>query len=126
MGPSFSQSQIGDYFARAYHHARVRDFSKALIYLEQIPQQTERYPEAQAKIAEYREKREIKAQALLNQAYKQAAAANFDQALNYLYQIPTQTEAYNTTLEKIVEYREKRELQAAHQISEMKTDVTFG
>ena len=126
VGPSFSQSQIDYYFARAYHHARVRGFSKALTYLEQIPQQTERYPEAQAKIAEYREKREIKAQALLNRAYKQAAAANFDQALNYLYQIPTQTEAYNTALEKIVEYREKQELQAAHQISEMKTDVTFG
>jgi hypothetical protein len=117
VGPNFSQSQVDNYFARAYHHAKAKDFSKALIYLEQVPQQTGRYLEAQAKIAEYSKKREIKAKALLSEAYRWAAIANFEQALTYLHQVPTHTEAYRKAFEKITEYREKQELLAAHQLS---------
>ncbi len=114
VGPNFSRTQIDHYFTQAYYHAKARNFSKALTYLEQVPQQNERYLEAQAKIAEYSKKREIKAQVILNEAYKWAAVANFEQALIYLHQIPTHTKVHRTALEKISEYRKKQELQAAN------------
>ncbi|MEM9486713.1 MAG: hypothetical protein AAGA83_23825, partial [Cyanobacteria bacterium P01_F01_bin.116] len=115
--PRFSQSQENQYFTRAYHHAKASNFSKALVYLEQIPQDAERYLEAQEKITEYQNKREIKAQALLSDAYEQAASKNFEQALSYLYQIPAHTEAHRVAIEKITEYRDKQQLQASIQPS---------
>ncbi|NEZ58861.1 serine/threonine protein kinase [Adonisia turfae] len=57
--------------------------------------------------AEYSEKQEIMAQTLLHAAYKQAAIENFEQALNYLHQVPTHTKAHHTALKKIEEYSQK-------------------
>ncbi|MBT9316639.1 serine/threonine protein kinase [Leptothoe spongobia] len=113
--PRFSQSQENHYFARAYHHAKASNFAKALVYLEQVPENAERYLEAQTKITEYQEKREIKAQALLSEAYEQATLKNFEQALTYLDQIPAHTEAHRIALEKITEYRDKQQLKTSNQ-----------
>ncbi|MEO0867861.1 MAG: hypothetical protein AAFY17_05310 [Cyanobacteria bacterium J06642_11] len=115
--PKFSQSQADHYFARAYHHAKARDFSKALVYLEQVPEDSDRYLEAQAKITEYQTKREIKARALLVSAYNLAASRNFAEALTYLHQIPAHTDTHRIALEKITEYRTKQQIKADSQAS---------
>ena len=105
--PSFSASETDHYFVQAARHAKAREFSKALLYLEQIPASSSQYVVAQSKIAEYRDKRENRAQFLLSQAYEQAAVQNFEQALAYLYEIPTDASGYETARQKIAEYLEQ-------------------
>lgn len=106
------EQQAEVYFEQARQLAKAREFTQALIYLEAIPQDVRQYPEVQRKIAEYRQKREVYAKALLVAAYKQAQAKNFAQALTYLKEISPGTEAYATAQQKIPEYTQKQQLLA--------------
>src|SRR5919202_155320 len=97
---------------QAYNRASDKDFVGALNILEQIPQQTKAYAKVQPKIAEYTQKRRIKADYLLLQAYKRASDQDFTGALAFLNQIPKDTPAYAKAQLKITEYRKKQSLRA--------------
>ncbi len=99
---------------QAYNRATDKDFAGALNSLERIPKQTKAYAKVQPKIAEYAQKRGIKADYLLQQAYNQAAAQDFTGALASLKQIPNDTPAYANAQSKITEYTQKERIRANH------------
>jgi hypothetical protein len=92
---------------QAYDEAGTRNFAHALAYLHQIQPGTPVYTVAQRKIAEYSENNVIRADYLLQQAYEQAIAQNFTEALTYLQQISPNTPAYETAQQKISEYAQR-------------------
>lgn len=97
----------------AYNQAAARDFTSALIYLRQIPQDTPAYKLAQQKISEYTQKQRIKANYLLQRAYNQAAFQDYASALTYLEQISKDMPSYAVAQQKITEYTQKQRFQAA-------------
>lgn len=95
---------------KAYGDAIAKNFTSALDTLKQIPAGTTLYAQAQEKIREYTQKREIRATALLQKAYNRAAKRDFEGALIYLRQIHPDTAAYGTAQPKIQEYTKKQEI----------------
>src|SRR5919202_3463922 len=106
------ETEAYELLQQAYNRASDKDFVGALNILEQIPQQTKAYAKVQPKIAEYTQKRRIKADYLLLQAYKRASDQDFTGALAFLNQIPKDTPAYAKAQLKITEYRKKQSLRA--------------
>ena len=94
---------------RAYQRAAKKDFTGALDLLKQIPQETTTGAKIQPKITEYRQKQQIKAETLLQQAYQRAAKNDFNGALKYLSEIPEQTPAYEQAQIKMAEYSKKQD-----------------
>ncbi len=99
---------------QAYSRATDKDFVGALNILQQIPQQTKIYAKVQPKIVEYTEKRSIKADYLLHQAYSRAIKQDFTSAIALLKQIPNDTPAYAKAQPKITEYTTKQDIKANH------------
>lgn len=99
---------------KARQGAMKKDFTEALAYLQQIPEDTPAYADVQAKIAEYEQKQRIKANYLLQRAYNQAIASDFASALKYLEQIPEEAPIYNKVQQKIAEYKRKQRVKAAN------------
>ncbi len=97
---------------QAYDRAIDKDFSGALNILQQIPKQTKVYAKVQPKIAEYTQKRRIKADYLLHQAYNRATKQDFTGALALLKQIPSDTPAYAKAQPKITDYTQKQSIMA--------------
>ncbi len=98
---------------QAYNRATDKDFVGALNILQQIPKQTKVYAKVQPKIAEYTEKRRIKADSLLQQAYRRATKQDFTGALALLKQIPNDTPAYAKAQPKITEYTQQQRFKAS-------------
>jgi len=96
---------------KAFDHAENREFTQALNYLKQISKQAPVYAKVQAKLTEYEEKQQIKAERLLQKAYDKASARDFAKALTYLKQVPQATSAYPQAQAKIVEYTQKQQIQ---------------
>lgn len=96
----------------AYQLAQARNFTEALVKLEQVVPGTSVEAIAQTKQTEYREKQNIKALADLQKAYDRAILRDFTKALTYLYQIPEGTSAYTVAQQKIVEYKQKEKIRA--------------
>ncbi|BAB75431.1 protein serine-threonine kinase [Nostoc sp. PCC 7120 = FACHB-418] len=101
------EAQTQDLLAKAYDKARAKDFSSALEYLRQIPQESSAGALVQKKLAEYNQKKQIRAAYFLHQARKQALAGNFDHAVNYLRKIPQGTPVYAQAQAKLNEYTQK-------------------
>ncbi|NEO48473.1 MAG: serine/threonine protein kinase, partial [Moorea sp. SIO4A3] len=99
---------------QAYKQAIEKDFTGALNTFKQIPKGTKAYATIQQKIPEYTQKRNIKANFLLQQAYNRAAQKDFTNALVYLKKIPQNTDAYPKAQEKIVDYTAKQEIRAKY------------
>ncbi|QIZ72516.1 serine/threonine protein kinase [Oxynema aestuarii] len=93
---------------KAYQRAQVRDFEGAIQLLEQIPEAAPTYALVRQKIAEYREKQQIKGNRLLQSAYNRAKVKDYAGALQYLKKIPEHTAAYDTARVKRVEYTRLR------------------
>lgn len=96
---------------QAYQEAAQKNFTNALTLLKQIPRQTPTGAEVQPKVAEYRRKQQIQAEAILQKAYGQAAEKEFVIALQYLSQIPEGTPTYFKARVKQAEYSRKQDLQ---------------
>ncbi|HEY9800803.1 MAG TPA: serine/threonine-protein kinase [Leptolyngbyaceae cyanobacterium] len=109
------EAQTQDLLAKAYAQAQAKDFSAALEYLRQIPQESSAGALVQKKLAEYNEKRQIRAAYFLHQARKQALAGNFDNAVNYLRKIPQGTPVYAQAQAKLNEYKQKLRPQMQNQ-----------
>ncbi|WP_373526503.1 protein kinase [Nostoc sp.] len=100
---------------KAYERARERDFSTALNYLRQIPQESSAGALIQDKLAEYSRKRQIRAAYFLQKAYKKAFIGDFNSAVKLLQNIPKDTLVYAQAQVKLNEYTQKQRLVAEHQ-----------
>ncbi|NET56544.1 MAG: hypothetical protein F6K47_10340 [Symploca sp. SIO2E6] len=88
--------------------AAQKDFTGALALIKQIPPETPTGVKLQPKLIEYRQKQQIQAEYLLQQAYNRAEVRDFQGALRYLSQIPPDTPTYQQAQVKIVEYQQKQ------------------
>ncbi|MBN3873362.1 serine/threonine-protein kinase [Nostoc sp. JL33] len=109
------EAQTEDLLAKAYESAREKDFSTALQYLRQIPQESHAGTLVQEKLAEYNRKRQIRAAYFLQKAYKQASIGDFDRAVKLLRNIPNDTLVYAQAQVKLNEYTQKQRLLADNQ-----------
>lgn len=107
------ESQTEDLLAKAYEKAREKDFSSALNYLRQIPQESSAGALIQDKLAEYSRKRQIRAAYFLQKAYKKAFVGDFRSAVKLLQNIPKDTLVYAQAQVKLNEYKQR--LVAEHQ-----------
>lgn len=113
------EAQAHELLQKAYAKAQARDFDGAIQLLQQIPKQTSVYAKVQAKIAEYKEKRRIKGNALLQQAYDRALRRDYASAMKLLQQIPRGTKAHAIAQTKLIEYKKKQRFQGnrAHRVT---------
>lgn len=95
---------------KAYQRASEKDFTGALQLLKQIPPNTSISDKVEQKLAEYKQKQEIKADYLLEQAVNKAEAQDYAGALNLIKQIPKGTAAYDKAQAKIADYSEQQRL----------------
>ncbi|MEH2235194.1 serine/threonine-protein kinase [Nostoc sp.] len=102
------EAQTQDLLAKAYEKAERKDFSAALQYLRQIPQESHAGALVQDKLAEYNRKRQIRAAYFLQKAYKQAYIGDFELALKFLRNIPNDTLVYAQAQVKLNEYTQKQ------------------
>ncbi|MDJ0696649.1 serine/threonine-protein kinase [Mastigocoleus sp. MO_188.B34] len=102
------EAQTQDLLNKAYKKAESKDFAIALEYLGKIPSESSAGSLVQQKLAEYKQKRDIRSVHLLQQAYNQAEKQRFDIALKFLRQIPKNSSAYPTAQVKLMEYEEKQ------------------
>ncbi len=101
------ETQAYQLLKQAYQRAEAKDFAGALTLLEKIPEGTPTHARIQEKIAEYQAKRQIRGNALLQQAYERAAQKDYQAAIQLLKQIPSETSAYEIAQNKINEYNLK-------------------
>lgn len=92
----------------AYYRAAQKDFSGALLLIKQISTETPTGAGIQPKLVEYTQKQQIKAEFSLQKAYQHAVEKDFNQALQYLAEIPQDTPAYEMAQLKIAEYSQKQ------------------
>ncbi|MEH2324591.1 MAG: serine/threonine-protein kinase [Nostoc sp.] len=104
------EAQTQYLLAKAYESADTKDFSAALQYLRQIPQESRAGALVQDKLAEYNRKRQIRAAYFLQKAYKQAFVGDFDHAVKFLQNIPNDTLVYAQAQVKLNEYTQKQRL----------------
>ena len=104
------ESQTQNLLNKAYKQAESKNFGTALEYLSQIPSENSVGSLVQQKLAEYKQKRDIRSVHLLQQAYNQAEKKRFDIALKFLRQVPKNSSAYPTAQVKLMEYEEKQGL----------------
>lgn len=105
-------AQAQSWIELAQRRAQQQDFQAAIIALEQIPVDSSYYQRLQPKLQEYEQKREIRANWLLQQAYDAAAHRDFTQAVGYLRMIPPGTEARDRAREKLAQYQEQKTIRA--------------
>ncbi|BDI19563.1 hypothetical protein ANSO36C_53650 [Nostoc cf. commune SO-36] len=104
------EAQTQYLLAKAYESAEIRDFSTALQYLRQIPKESHAGALVQNKLAEYNRKRQIRAAYFLQKAYKKASIGDFNRAVKFLRNIPSDTLVYAQAQVKLNEYTQKQRL----------------
>lgn len=88
-----AQTQV--LLAKAYAKAQEKDFSTALYYLQQIPEENSVGAIVKRKLSEYNQKREIRSGYYLYQAHNQASVGNFFGAIKLLEKIPKNVDVYD-------------------------------
>ncbi|MBD2387693.1 serine/threonine-protein kinase [Cylindrospermum sp. FACHB-282] len=114
------ETQTQDLLGKAYERAENRDFSAALGYLRQIPQESTAGAIVQRKLAEYSQKRQIRANYFFHKAHKKASAGEFSSAIQFLSMIPKDTSVYAQAQIKLNEYTQQRLLAEAESIARFK------
>ncbi|KAB8331077.1 serine/threonine protein kinase [Scytonema tolypothrichoides VB-61278] len=102
------EAQTKDLLTKAYEKASSKDFSGALDYLNQIPQESSAGAIVQRKLTEYNHKKSVRAAYFLQKAYNKAGEGDFKSAVEFLQQVPKDTPVYATAQEKLVEYTQKQ------------------
>lgn len=101
--------------AKAFMEARKRNFTAALAHLEAIHPRTRIGATIEPKLREYRQKEQVRATFLLQQAYDSAQERQFKQAIGYLEQIPPNTNASKMVPVKVAEYQQKQRIRDAYE-----------
>ena len=104
------EAQTKDLLTKAYEKASLKDFSGALDYLSQIPEESSTGAVVQQKLAEYNHKKSVRAAYFLQKAYNKAAEGDFKSAVQFLQQVPKDTPVYATAQVKLVEYTQKQQV----------------
>ncbi|MBW4625149.1 MAG: protein kinase [Brasilonema octagenarum HA4186-MV1] len=104
------EAQTQDLLTKAYEKASLKDFSSALDYLSQIPEESSAGAIVQQKLAEYNHKKSVRAAYFLQKAYNKAAEGDFKSAVQFLQQVPKDTPVYATAQVKLVEYTQKQQI----------------
>ncbi|HEY9724985.1 MAG TPA: serine/threonine-protein kinase [Chroococcales cyanobacterium] len=107
------EHQAQELLQQAYQQARQKDFTAALNSLKQIYPETPTGTKIKPKLAEYQQKQQVKADALLQKAYELGAQRDFSSALKYLAQISEDTPAYEKAQIKLAEYSQKQDFKEA-------------
>ncbi|MDH6074260.1 protein kinase [Chrysosporum ovalisporum CS-1034] len=97
--------------SQAYGKATAKDFSTAIEYLGQIPQESSSAGLVQEKLVEYNQKRQIRAAYFLHSANVKAHQGDFNAAVDFLRKIPKNTSVYPQAQIKLHEYTQKQQLQ---------------
>ncbi|BAZ32071.1 serine/threonine protein kinase [Cylindrospermum sp. NIES-4074] len=105
------ETQTQALLAKAYEKAEIKDFSAALECLRQIPQESSAGAIVQKKLAEYSQKRQIRAKYFLHKAYAKASSSDFNTAIKFLQKIPKDTQVYAQAQIRLNEYTQKQRLQ---------------
>jgi serine/threonine protein kinase/chaperonin cofactor prefoldin len=92
---------------KAYASAENRDFSAALEYLRQVPPESSAGAIIQNKLAEYNQKKQMRAGYFLHTAYQKALINDFSSAIKFLEKIPQDTNVYPQAQIKLQEYKTK-------------------
>ncbi|MEA5576604.1 protein kinase domain-containing protein [Anabaena sp. UHCC 0451] len=95
---------------QAYTSAANKDFSTALEYLRQIPPESSAGTVVAQKLAEYNQKRQVRAGYFLHLAYKKALINDFAGAVKFLEKISKGTDVYPQAQIKLKEYKEKQQI----------------
>jgi serine/threonine protein kinase len=109
------EAQTQTLLAKAYERAEAREFSAALEYLRQIPPESSAGALVQKKLAEYSQKRQIRAAFFLHNARKKAAFGDYDGAVSFLRRIPKDSNLYTQAQIKLQEYTQKQRLYTQNQ-----------
>ncbi|WP_414546540.1 serine/threonine protein kinase [Nostoc sp. CCY0012] len=104
------EAQTQDLLAKAYEKAIDRDFSTAIEYLSQIPKESSAGTLVQKKLAEYNQKRQVRAAYFLHNANKKAAMGDLNGAVKFLRKVPKNTPVYAQAQDKLNEYTQKQGL----------------
>jgi serine/threonine protein kinase len=102
------ETQTHVLLTKAYEKAIARDFSSAIEYLRQIPPETAAGALVQEKLAEYNEKRQVRAAYLLHNAQKKASMGDFHGAVKFLRKVPKNTSVYAEAQAKLNQYTQKQ------------------
>lgn len=102
------ETQMHILLNKAYKKAIARDFSTAIEYLRQIPPESAAGALVQEKLAEYNEKRQIRAAYFLHNAQKKASQGDFNGAMKFLRKVPKNTPAYAQAQAKLNQYTQKQ------------------
>ena len=105
----YQNTQASSWLRQAEALAKIEDFSRAQVYLGQIPEGTSVYATARTKMTEYAEKQNTQANTWIEQASKLASEGNFSGAIDTLDRVPLGTTAYTTAKAKITEYRHQQQ-----------------
>jgi len=105
------EKQTQNLLSQAYEKALAREFSTAIEYLRKIPQESSAGALVQHKLAEYSEKRQIRAAYFLHNAKIKASIGDFNGAVKLLRKIPKNTPVYAQAQAKVNEYIQKQQLQ---------------
>lgn len=103
--------QTHDLLSKAYAKAVDREFSTAIEYLRQIPQESPAGALVQEKLAEYDQKRQIRAAYFLHRANIKASVGDWNGALQFLRKIHNSTSVYPQAQAKLSEYTQRQQMQ---------------
>lgn len=106
------ETQTHNLLSQAYEKAIAREFATAIEYLRQIPQESSAGALVQHKLAEYSEKRQIRAAYFLHNANLKASMGDFNGAVKLLRKIPQNTPVYAQAQAKLNEYTQKQQIQS--------------
>ncbi|MBS3027911.1 MAG: serine/threonine protein kinase [Dolichospermum sp. DET50] len=109
------EAQTQALLAKAYAKAEERDFSTALYYLQQIPEESSAGAMVKQKLAEYNQKRQVRSGYYLYQAHNQASVGDFFGAIKLLERVPKDTHVYAQAKVKLQEYAQKLRLRDQQQ-----------
>ncbi|MEA5583658.1 serine/threonine-protein kinase [Nodularia harveyana UHCC-0300] len=110
--------------SQAYEKAIAREFSTAIEYLSQIPPESSAGALVQEKLAEYNEKRQIRAAYFLYNAQMKASIGDFHSAVKFLRKIPKNTPVYAHAQVKLNEYTKKQQLQSQSMALNLPSNTT--
>ena len=109
------EEQTQDLLTKAYAKAEERDFTTALYYLKQIPEESSAGRIVKQKLSEYNQKGQVRSRYYLYQAYNQASIGDFFGAIKLLDKVPQDSPMYPQARKKIQEYSEKIRLRNQQQ-----------
>ncbi|GAX36860.1 serine/threonine protein kinase [Nodularia sp. NIES-3585] len=105
------ETQTYNLLTKAYKKAIDKEFSTAIEYLGQIPPESSAGALVQEKLAEYNEKRQIRAAYFLHNANMKASMGDFNTAVKFLRKIPKNTPVYAQAQMKLNQYTQEQQLQ---------------